>query len=206
MGLLDGVETIDEGALLRLAEPRVRGRHQAIGECFRLGHGGMHRLRELGDVFGRVAEHLHGVGTLDEVRDRVLDADGAQGQQMGAAAELAQHDDQLVGAGQGVVGKWLGLDAGVQREAGRVGGIVHGAGRVGERLHPGCVGQRRAAVLRGRLEVLVAGYSGSDNGPSGVPGVADHRRVEVAEGATDHGGIGVAEHAAATEDVVLHAA
>ena len=164
---------------------------------------------ELGPVVGaddrsvgsRPAEALDHVGPLHEVRVGVDQADGADRRQVRAAAELAQHGDELQRPPGKVVGQRHLDDAGEQRQAAGVGGGDHLLGRCDERVQPIDVGQLGATVIGTCLPVHGRCRGGRELGLARVPHLGDERRVEVAERAGDHARRRVAEHPATTEEV-----
>ena len=93
---------------------------------------------------------LPSVGPLDGVGDARRQARRHDAEEVGAAAGLAQHDAQVHGPGRRVVGQRLGVDAGVERQAGRVDGVVDLLGGGAERVEPVDAGERARGRTRGR--------------------------------------------------------
>ena len=100
-----------------------------------------------------------------------------------------------------VVGQRFGVVAGVQRQPGRVDGVVDLLGGGAERVESVDAGEALAAERVGARQVEPGRLARRHALPRRRPHLGDQRRVPVAERAADHLGLDVAEHAAAPEEV-----
>ena len=136
---------------------------------------------------------------------RVVEADRADGHEVGAPAELTQDGEELHRPAGRIVDQRHLLDPRVQRQPARVGGVVHLAEGIDEPVEAVEAGELRPTEVGAGRPVQVGRLRHRQLLPAGVPQLLDEPGVEVAERAARHGCGRVAEHAAAPEEVQAHA-
>ena len=151
------------------------------------------------------AEVLVVVGAAEVVGDLGRQPDGPHGHQVGAAAQLAQHGDELHRAAREIVGQGSAGDAGEEGEPRRIDGGDDVLGGGAEHVEIGNPREVVTPELAAALEVGAGRRRRCHLGPTGRPEPLDERGVEVAEGADHHAGLDVAHDAAPAEEVEAEA-